>query len=256
MMQIKSKMLRVKNNREFNKTRIGRLGVLAILLLSFVFAEAQEPTPAAPKSVTIPNVKTKVLQNGLTVAVIEKRNLPLVSVQFQTSQGSNGDYPFAGTANLMTQLLTKGTKTRTATRIAEEMEFLGGSIYAGAGFLNSQVSIGVTSDKLNQAMAIMSDVILNPAFKPSEIDLAKKQIVDDLTYRMTQPGSLANFAATTYSYNEWITLGTVDTVNKITRKEILKSYREQFKLQDATLVFTGDISAAQAFNLAHRLFGK
>ena len=59
-------------------------------------------------------------------------------------------------------LLTKGTKTRSATQIAEEMEFLGADLNSGASWNSSTVSVNVMSDKLEKALAIMADVVLNP----------------------------------------------------------------------------------------------
>ena len=75
------------------------------------------------------------------------------------------------------------------------MEFLGGSINTGAGWNNSTVIINVMSDKLDQALAIMSDVVLNPSFKQDELDLLKSQTLDGLTYNLKQPGFLANYVA-------------------------------------------------------------
>jgi zinc protease len=113
----------------------------AIAAVSTVGVSAQTetpPAPAAPKTVRIPAIQEKKLSNGLTVATVERNNAPLVTVQLMIRAGASSEPDQkAGLADLTASMLTKGTKTRTATQIAEDMEFLGGSLDTGAGWNNS-----------------------------------------------------------------------------------------------------------------------
>jgi zinc protease len=143
--------------------RISFLFVLTFSLAGSLLAQIPEPGPA--RSVNVPAVQEKKLKNGLTVAVVEKRGVPIVTAQLLILSGASSEsVAKAGLANLTGSLLTKGTKARTAEQIAEEMEFLGGSIDSGAGWNSSAITMSVTSDKLDQAMTIMADVALNPVF--------------------------------------------------------------------------------------------
>src|SRR5688572_5476318 len=122
---------RESERRSLKSIRLGLACFSLCLSVSVVNILAQEtqPTPLPPRSVTIPSVKESKLQNGLTVAVIERSSVPLVTVQLLVKRGaSSEDLNRAGLANLTAAMLPKGTKTRTATQIAEEIEFLGGSI--------------------------------------------------------------------------------------------------------------------------------
>jgi zinc protease len=236
--------------------------ILKVLCAVFVlggllFAQETMPEPSAPRSVKIPAVKEITLKNGLKVAIVERKNVPLVSVQLLIKSGAqNEDNEKAGLADMTASLLTKGTKTRTANQIAEEIAFLGGSINSGANWNSSTVSINVMSDKLNQALAIMSDTVLNPAFKPDEIDLLKSQTLDGLTYNLKQPGFLANYVASKYSFNEHPAGGTPHSINAITQDDITDFHKATYDPKNAVLIFTGDISDAQASNLAQKYFGK
>lgn len=233
----------------------------AFCILHFAFclcAIAQEapPAPSAPRSVQIPAVKEQKLKNNLTVAVVERKNVPLVTVQLLIKSGAEMEASGkAGLANMTAALLTKGTKTRTATQIAEEMEFLGGSITAGAGWNNSVVTITAMSDKLDQAFAIMADVVLNPSFKPEEIDLLKAQTLDGLTYNLKQPGFLATYVASRYSFGEHPAGGTPNSLNSITREDIAAFHQKIYAPVNAVLIFTGDISSKKAQKLAKKYFG-
>ncbi len=233
---------------------VAAFGILLFAIL--IGINAQEPTPSAPKSVRMPAVTEKKLQNELTVAVVERKNVPLVTVQLLIRGGADSEgFAKAGLANMTAGLLTKGTTTRSATQIAQQMEFLGGSIGSSAGWNNSAVSINVMSDKLDQALAIMADVVLNPKFAPKEIDLLKAQIQDGLSYSLKQPGFLANYVASVYSFGEHPSGGTPDSIKSIQRTDILNFKRENYLPNNSVLIFTGDITAEKATALAKKFFG-
>ncbi|HEY0051595.1 MAG TPA: pitrilysin family protein [Pyrinomonadaceae bacterium] len=235
--------------------------IFAFLLLPFAFSvvSAQTempPAPSAPRPVQIPAVQEKSLSNGMTIAVVERRNVPLVTIQFLVKSGAESEAAGkAGLANMTAALLTKGTKTRTATQIAEEMEFLGGSITAGAGWNNSTVTVTAMSDKIDAAMAILADVVLNPAFKQEEIDLLKSQTLDNLTYNLKQPGFLASYVASRYSFGEHPAGGTPASLKAISREDITNFHSGSYGTSLSVLIFTGDITAARAEAIAKKYFG-
>ncbi len=239
------------------KKPIFALCFLTLLSAHGVSAQEKPPAPQAPKAVSVPAVKEKKLPNGLTVAVVERKNVPIVTVELLIKNGASGEpEDKAGLADLTASLLTKGTKTRTASQIAEQIEFLGGSINTGAAWNNSVVRINVMSDKLDQALAIMSDVVLNPSFKQDEIDLLKSQTLDGLTYSLKQPGFLANYVASKYSFNEHPAGGTPESLKNITRQDLLNFKQENYDSSESVLIFTGDITQLKAKSLALKYFGK
>ncbi|MGI8639859.1 MAG: M16 family metallopeptidase [Pyrinomonadaceae bacterium] len=260
-MKVKSKKLKGKSEKSFETVGLRlRLSVFAFLLLPFAFSFVQAqtetpPAPSAPRAVKIPAVQEKELPNGLKIVVVERKNVPLATVSLLVKSGANvEDEALAGVADLTASLLLKGTKTRSATQIAEEMEFLGGNINSGANWNASNVTVNVTSDKLDKALAIMSDVILNPTFSPKEIELYKTQTLDNLNVQLKQPSSLAGFVASRYSFDEHSAIGTPESLKRITQANILKFYREAYLPTDSVLIFTGDISADSALSLAKKYF--
>src|SRR5678816_2857896 len=107
-----------------------RVSLLFVLLSLPVIALAQTPqatppAPAAPRSGTFPKPVEETLPNGLRVIVIERRETPLVSAQLVIKNGGEVDpNELAGLADMTANLLTKGTQTRDATKIAQEVESL------------------------------------------------------------------------------------------------------------------------------------
>ncbi len=91
--------------------------MVAFIFSHSVFAQEVPPKPGAPRSAKIPAIVEKKLANGLKVATVASKNVPLVTVQLVVTNGANTELPEeAGLANMTASMLTKGTKTRTANR--------------------------------------------------------------------------------------------------------------------------------------------
>src|SRR5688572_28180620 len=136
------------------KTLLMWTGIVSVLV-SHAFAQQTQPVPGTPRAGTVPAVKTFKLTNGLTVAVVERKGVPLVAVNLLIWAGASmEDEDRAGIADMTASLFTRGTKTRSATQIAEAIEFLGGDLNSGAGWNGANVSLAVTSDKLAPALAV------------------------------------------------------------------------------------------------------
>lgn len=230
---------------------------LAFCICSFavnINAQQNPPAPLPARVVKVPAINSQKLSNSLTVVAVERKNVPLVTVSLLIKSGAAGEEK-DGLANMTAELLTKGTKTRTATQIAEQMEFLGGDVDTSANWNSTVVSVNVTSDKLEQALAIMSDVVLNPTFAPKEIELFKSQTIDELNVTLKQPSRLASFVASRYTFGEHVAVGTPESLNSITQSDISGFYRRKYVPNDAVLIFAGDITSDKAKNLAAKYFG-
>jgi len=238
--------------------RLSHLLLFLLLLCVSVtgLAQVQPPAPGAPRPVKVPAVADSKLPNGLSVAVIQKSSVPLVTIELLIRSGaSSEDAAKAGLADLTALMLTKGTKTRTASQIAEQIEFLGGSINSGAGWDSTSVSVTVTSDKVEQAMAILADVVLNPVFDQKELNLLRSQSLDGLTYSLKQPSFLASYVASKFSFGEHPAGGTPASLNSITKTDVEKFYRDHYTPASSVLIFTGDIGAVRAKAHSKQFFG-
>jgi zinc protease len=241
------------------------LSIFCILHFAFfinVNAQNQLPPPAAPKVVALPKPVEKTLPNGLRVIVAQTKNVPIVTAQLLVKSGGESDPKnLSGLADFTASLLTKGTKTRSATQIAEEIEFLGGSIGAGAGWDSSNVSVRVTNDKTEKALAVLADVVMNPAFQQEEIDRYREQLLDGLLVQMKQPGTIASNVANILAFGAGSKYahplgGTPESVQRIKQGDLVNFHQQHFLSDNAVLVFTGDILPSQAFLLANKYFAK
>lgn len=214
------------------------------------------PLPGEPPTLTLPEVREMRLDNGLTVVVVERRGLPLVTASMLVKKGASSESrKKAGVASMTVEMLSKGTAGRNATQIAEQIEFLGASLNANAGWNGSSVTVNVTKDKLGRALSIISDILLYPEFPQKEITLLKKQALDELSVRLKQPSTLMNFVADTYTYGEHPNDGTPRTVKGITRADLVDFHTRNYSPKNSVLMFAGDIPADKAFRFAKLFFG-
>lgn len=222
--------------------------------------QATPPPPFAPRSVEFPKPVEQILSNGLRVIVVERRNIPLVSVALVIRNGSEVEpTALAGVADLTANLLTKGTTTRSATRIANEIESLGGMLDSAAQWDATSVSVGVMSDKVSAATAILADVVRRPTFRVDEIERLRQQYIDSLTLSLDEPSSIARFVGAKVLYGDGLyghpILGTPESLKRIKRLDIVKMHRQYFRPDNAILLIGGDITAEAGFGLARRFFG-
>jgi zinc protease len=234
--------------------------IIAMMSINTHAQQEQPPQPSAPRSVKLPQPVEKTLKNGLRVIVVERSGMPLVSAQLLVKNGGEVDpETLPGVANMTATLLTEGTATRTAPQIAEEIEALGGSLNSRAGWDASGASVNVMSERVAPAMNILADVIRNPAFKDEEIERQRQQAIDDLSVRLSQPGTIARAVAArvlygTTPYGHMLS-GTPESLALIKRDDLVKFHQTYYRPDNAVLVIGGDIKPQQAFALAEKLFG-
>ncbi len=218
------------------------------------------PPPSAPRSVTIPTPQETTLPNGLRVIAVEHSEMPLVSARLLLKSGGEVDPPGeSGLMNMTAELLTKGTKTRTAPEIASAIESLGGTIDSGAAWDYVNVYVNVMSSKLEPALAILADVALNPSFSEEEIDRLRTQTLDEIKVAMHDPGDLAPMVAMRTVFGDapygHPLSGTSESLPRIRRDDIVKLQQRFSRPDNAILVIGGDVRPATAFALAQKLFG-
>ncbi|HEX5873822.1 MAG TPA: pitrilysin family protein [Pyrinomonadaceae bacterium] len=222
--------------------------------------QATPPPPAPPRSGTFPKPVEQTLSNGLRVIVVERHESPLVAVQLLIKNGGEVDPPeLAGLADMTANLLTKGTQTRDATQIAQQIESLGGSLDSGARWDSSFANVGVMSLKIPQAMEILADVVRRPTFKSEEVERLRQQYLDNVTLALSDPGSIGRFVAARVVFGDSAyghpVSGTTESLTRITPAEISKMHARYYRPDNAILVVGGDVTAKDAFALATRYFG-
>jgi zinc protease len=194
------------------------------------------------------------------VIVVERNESPLISAQLLIKNGGEVDpSELAGLADMTASLLTKGTQSRDATKIAEEIESLGGSLDSGARWDSSFASVNVMSAKIQPAMEILADVVRHPTFKSEEVERLRQQYLDAFTLAIGDPGSLARMVAARVVFGDspygHPVSGTSESLTRITAADIAKMHSRYYRPDNAILVIGGDINAKDGLALATKFFG-
>jgi zinc protease len=235
------------------------LAMLATAALSQT-PKATPPPPGPPRALKIPTSSEKTLANGLRVIVIQRSNTPLITAQVVIKNGAEVDPPgLGGLAHMTASLLTLGTTTRTASQVAEAIDALGGFQSSEAQWDSSTASVEVMSDKIEPAMASLSDVIRNPSFSTEEIERLREQYLDYINVQLSDPAAIAGFVServlfVNSAYGHSVG-GTVESLRRIRRADIVKLHRTFYRPDNAILVIGGDISPADGFALGEKYFG-
>src|SRR5438552_5955415 len=250
----------MKTKTLFNSMLVALSLVLSVVCVRAQTPQATPPPPSAPRSVEVPKPVEKTLANGLRVIVVERSQVPLATAQLLIKSGGEVDPAnLPGVTDMTASLLTRGTKTRSATQIAEAIEALGGFINSGGGWDSSSVSTSVMSSRISPAMNILSDVVRNPAFTQEEIDRLRRQYLNNLKVALGQPGSIARFVAARVVYRDapygHPLSGTPESLPLIKREDIVRSHEMFYRPDNAILLIGGDITAVSAFALAEKYFG-
>jgi zinc protease len=245
--------------------RTGRSLQIVFLILAFAtFAFAQTPVatpppPTKPRTVAFPKPVERTLANGLRVIVVQRSESPLISAQLLIKNGGEEDGDLAGLADMTANLLTKGTQSRDAKRIADEIEGLGADLSAAGRWDSSAATIGVMSSKFGPALAILADVVRRPTFKSDEVERLRQQNLDNLTLELGDPGGIARLVAARVVFGDspygHPLAGTTESLTRITPADITKFHSRYYRPDNSVLVIGGDITAASGFALATRYFG-
>ncbi|MFQ6003467.1 MAG: M16 family metallopeptidase [Candidatus Zixiibacteriota bacterium] len=217
-------------------------------------------TTASAQEIKLPDIKKETLANGLKVIVIEHHELPVVAFRLVLKSGSAFDPPGkAGLANLTAGLLRKGTETKDATQIAEEIDFVGGSLGAGANWDATFASCRVLNKYFDAGLDLLADIILNPTFNEDEIERLRKQTIAGIMQDKDDPGSVAeeNFRAFVFGehpYGQPLE-GTEHSVPSITRDDIVNFYKTYYVPNNAVLAVVGDIKTDDVLKKVKSKFG-
>jgi zinc protease len=218
------------------------------------------PAPGQPVSPVLPSPVEKTLANGLRVIVAKSSDLPLITADLTVKGGASADPTgLAGVSSLTAELLTEGTRTRTATQVAAATEALGANLEAGSGWESSSLTLSVTADKASDGLAIMADVAQNPTFKAEELERVKTEALDGLSVAYQRPGGVAGFTVPTVIYAGsaygHVASGTPGSLPKITRDALTRTHAAYWRPDNAVLVLTGDLTPDQGFALAEKAYG-
>ena len=205
-----------------------------------------------------PKFYRKILKNGMTI-IFEKRDIPVVAVAFAVRNGGiNEEISEKGISHFIEHMLYKGTPTRDAKKIAEEIEKKGGELN---GFTDETVTAfwcKMPSKHLKVALDVLSDMVKNPLFDKTELEKERQVIFEEIKMRKDSPQIyvLDNIQSELYDGTLGKNLiGTYETMSKIDRKKLIEKFKQIYQPNNMILGIVGDANFEEIVKFAEKNFG-
>lgn len=215
---------------------------------------------APDPGVRVPAHERIVLENGLTLILVPRRDVPLVAFN-AVLRGGESDTPSgkSGLASLVAGLLEKGAGARDAFGFADAVEGVGGTFHAGAGPESITLRGQFLARDQQLLLELLADVLLRPRFEPRELEyLRARQIELIKAAKDSDPAELLGtygrgflFGAHTYGRP---VIGSERSLARISHEDIVRYPRANFGADRLTLVFAGDIDSAWLIQAVSQAF--
>lgn len=219
----------------------------------------RQPTPGATPVLKVPTWSRTRLSNGAELVVSQKRDLPLVSVSVNFLGGSNQfeEAGKLGVASFASAMLSEGTTTRSGDQLADAQQLLGTRISTSVGDESGSMGFTALSDKLQPALDLMADMMLNPSFPADALERLRAQRLVRLTQEKDEPESIASNVFSKVLYGDTHPYGRVineQTTRAITRDDVVAFHRAYFQPGRASITVVGDVDPAQVKAAFERAF--
>lgn len=207
------------------------------------------PELGVQKSSKFPDLERAKLSNGMNIVLAKRTGVPTIVMNLMIDAGYKTDYLASpGTAALAMNLMDEGTKELSSLEINESLQLLGASLYTSSNQDKSSIYMNTLKPSLDASLDIFAEVVLNPSFPEKEFERLKEEQINTIKKEKSQPFSMALRVMNKYMYGEghpysspYTGSGYEETVEKLTREDVMQFYRTWIKPNKATLIITGDV---------------
>ena len=202
-------------------------------------------------------METHTLKNGLKYILEERKNTGVVAIQVWMNVGSKneGDRE-AGITHFIEHLIFKGTDKIKGNDFAKRIEAMGGSVNAFTSFDNTVYHIIVPSMVFREGFELLVESVKNPAFPEKEIAKERKVVLEEIKMGEDEPQrklfkELFSLSYHGEAYGKPV-IGFKETVENITRDDIVRYFRAHYVPTNQTIVIAGEFDKG----IAHDLIAK
>lgn len=230
------------------KNKIGTIYLLLMIHLCLLIGSNADAEPLG---------KRIVLENGMVLLLSERHTIPSVTINMLIKAGQVSEPPDkAGLAHITAGLLTDGTKKRSSSQIAEEIEFVGGGIGASGGDDSASVNLTILKKDLDLGLDILSDILINPVFPEDEIKRKVRETKASIEKEKENPSAVAGkeFAKTVFGDHPYgrPVEGLPETLDRIIRDDIVKFHAANYIPNNTIMAVVGDITEEEIVSKLNR----
>jgi len=201
-----------------------------------------------------------ITKNGMTVLLLERSSLPFITVDVTIRAGSAYEpAEKAGLAYITADLLTEGTKSRSASQISEEIDFIGGSLSSSGGIDYSSASLKVLTKDSGKGFDLLADILRRPSFPDMEIERSMSQIKAGIISKEDEPSTVATEAFNKALFGDHPYArpaeGTLGSLENIGREDITNFHDKLYRPNNVIMAVVGDIDKRSLKKLLKKHFG-
>jgi zinc protease len=228
---------------------IALAAVLAVSFSSLAFAGgAKRPHPSkltyTPLKVTTPQAVDIALPNGLEGFLVEDHEIPVVDVVILVKTYFPDKSKYGLTEMAQWVIRNGGTSAWPGDKLNDELEFLAANIESRGSDLYTIVSLNCLKRDLPHVLDIFADLVMNPAFPDDKVDMKRKTMLEDIRRKNDQPSDVAQreFTKLIYGDHPYGWEPTVESVNAITRDDLVNFHKTYFHPNNAIIGVSGDVT--------------
>lgn len=230
----------------------------AIAVVALVWLASSSATLA--QRLKIPPHEKIMLNNGLTVLLLEKHGVPIINISGIVKAGALADPPGQeGLASTTAGLLRKGTKSRTAQQFSANIDFIGGSFDAEAGEDYTSLNAEFLAKDQAQGLQLFSDALLHPTFPKAEVDKLLAQSIDEIKSAKDSAQSVMFEYYNAYLYGGKgygrSSDGDELTLKKIERDAVSRFYETHYAPGNTIIAVAGDFNPTEMKKRIEETFG-
>jgi predicted Zn-dependent peptidase len=203
------------------------------------------PAPLPPISFEIPAPFKTQLSNGIRVVVFEDDRVPIVSFRLAFFSGDiNDPSDSIGLTSSVVSMLNEGTENYSSLELANKIERLGANISASSGDDFTILSASSLSLYQSEVLSLMAEMALRPTFPEDELDLYRRNTVENLKFQRSQPPFLANEQTARLIYGQHpysITAPRPSDIESLDRTKLERFHRSTFVPNNAIFIAVGDV---------------
>src|SRR6202158_4321108 len=205
------------------------------------------------------NIRRQKLPNGLTIITEQMQHIRSASIGIWLQTGSRDeDAEWNGISHFIEHMVFKGTKNRSAEKIAREVDSIGGNMDAFTAKECIGFNIKVLDEHLPIAMDVLSDLVLNPIFDAQDIGRERGVILEEIKMDEDNPDYLVHEIFTQHFWKDHPLgkpiLGTKDTVKKFERNGVMDFYKQRFAPGNLIICAAGHLKHEQFVGLVAKHF--
>jgi len=222
--------------------------------------------------VKLPRPVERPLSNGLRLVILESHRAPTIALTISVPSSNLRDGALPGVAEATAAMMMLGTTTRNARQISEALADIGATVSFGGGGGGggrgggggapaggaSSITVNSLTENFDAALAIMSDVLLRASFPADEFEKWKTRQRSQLEQARTQPNTLSSETLMAVLYPNdarRFTRLTLESLNKITREDLMEHYQKYYLPSGELAGISGDITPAAAVAKLEKAIG-